>query len=247
MRPGNSLCVGIVCLFGATIGQSLSAQSVSEVLAYEALLRTPVAGLVPLATTTILNDAQPRAAFAARYSYVPDGPNNPQISNLGATGIVPIALGTSVSFTAGITTAARQSTAFMGSIGADTRVGSTPLSDSRDAQRLVFALNGEIAYAKPQHESMVTGSVGMPISLVPGNRRAEGIHFVPYVTPALGIASVHFDDRTNVSESNSRFMLGGGLAIYNRTSNVAVNIGFQYISIENTQTQVGIALVLGGR
>jgi hypothetical protein len=42
-------------------------------------------------------------------------------------------------------------------------------------------------------------------------------------------------------------MLGGGLGIYNRTSTVAFNVGFQYMAISGATTQFGIALTLGGR
>jgi ABC-type glycerol-3-phosphate transport system permease component len=60
-------------------------------------------------------------------------------------------------------------------IGADKALGDVPMSSSRDAARLRFALNGELGYGQPHgatfsNGSVMSGSVGIPISLVSGSR-----------------------------------------------------------------------------
>jgi len=49
------------------------------------------------------------------------------------------------------------------------------------------------------------------------------------------------------NESGAHFMIGGGLGLYNRSSSVAVNFGFQYVALTNAQVQLGLVLTLGGR
>jgi hypothetical protein len=42
-------------------------------------------------------------------------------------------------------------------------------------------------------------------------------------------------------------MIGGGIGIYNRSNTVALSFGFQHVSVQDTGTQIGLNLVLGGR
>ena len=118
------------------------------------------------------------------------------------------------------------------------------MSDSRNGMLLRVGLNGEFGYSKPSGATLLAGSVGLPLSLVSRGARNE-MHIVPFLTPAFG-----FGDRDpdgGDSGSGSKFMLGGGLGIFNPTSSVALNLAFQHVFVDGGQTEFGLGLVLGGR
>lgn len=225
----------------------------NDAATYLALTRTPVGGLPPIATSTILGDVQSGVALALRYGHVGGGdlifaPDNREISinNFSATAVLPMGTGSTVSLTAGVSAPTSGSSALMLSIGGDTRLTAMPLSDTRSGMRLNVGLNGELGYGKPSEATLVAGSVGLPISLVGGAAPRDAMRLVPFLTPALTFSSFDPDGPGN-SESAVHFMLGGGLGIYNRTSTVAFNVGFQYMAITGASTQFGFALTLGGR
>ncbi len=244
MRTVVSAFIGLACI--CAIRPSLSAQSVDDILAYRALLTTPNAGLVPIATSTILNDVLSGAQFAVRYGYAGRSDNNAQVNNFAGTVYLPATLGSTVSLTAGVSTSSARASAFMLSLAADHRLTTLPLTANRNSARIIVGLNGEFGFAKPPNQSFVTGQVGVPFSLVTGDSRRDAIRIVPYVTPEFGFANIASDNAL-ARGSGSMFLFGGGLAVYSRSSPIAVNIGFQYPSIQNGTTMVGVAVVLGGR
>jgi hypothetical protein len=228
--------------------------SVNDAATYLALTRTPIGGLPPVATSTILGDVQSGVALSLRYGHVggselilaPDG-REVSLNNFGATAVLPVGTGSTLSLTAGVSAPSVGSSALMLSIGGDTRLTGMPLSDTRSAMRLNVGVNGELGYGKPSEATLVAGSVGLPISLVGGSAPRDAMRVVPFLTPALTFSSFDPDDPRFENESAVHFMLGGGLGIYNRTSTVAFNVGFQYMAISGASTQVGFALTLGGR
>jgi len=134
------------------------------------------------------------------------------------------------------------------SVGADKAIGDTQFGSGRDGSRLKFALNGEIGYGQPQHAtfsegSVISGYVGLPVSLVSGSRARDEMRIVPFITPGFGFGGVRGENST----SGTAFMIGGGVGIYNRSSSVALSFGFQHVAIEEAGTQIGLSLVLGGR
>jgi hypothetical protein len=228
--------------------------SFNDAATFLALSRTPVGGLPPIATSTILGEVQSGVALALRYGHVGGGdlilgPNGEEVSlnNFGATAVLPLGTGSTMSLTAGVSAPTQGSSALMLSIGGDTRLTAMPLSDTRSGMRLNVGLNGELGYGKPSEATLVAGSVGLPISLVSGSGPRDAMHIVPFLTPAITFSSFDPDDPRVENESGVHFMLGGGLGIYNRTSTVAFNVGFQYMAISGATTQFGIALTLGGR
>jgi hypothetical protein len=138
------------------------------------------------------------------------------------------------------------------SLGADRSLAEMPLGSGRDGSRLRFALNGEFGYGQPRGASfsdgsVMSGSVGLPISLISGSRARDEMRIVPFATPAFGFGGIRGDNPGNESRSGTAFMLGGGVGIYNRSNSVAFSFGFQYIAVRDAGTQIGLALVLGGR
>jgi hypothetical protein len=150
----------------------------------------------------------------------------------------------SVSLTAGASTPSRGSSALMLGIGGDTRLSDVPMSDSRNGMLLRVGLNGEFGYSKPSGATLLAGSVGLPLSLISRGSRNE-MHIVPFLTPAFGFGD--FNPDGGDSGSGSKFMLGGGLGIFNPTSSVALNLAFQHVFVDGGQTEFGLGLVLGGR
>jgi len=147
-------------------------------------------------------------------------------------------------------------------IGGDTKVGELPFGSGRDGSRVVFTLNGDLGYGQPSgttfsHGSVLSGAVGLPISLVAGRRGADEMLFVPFITPGFGFGEIR-SQRVEVvtpggiitsedSPSGSRFMLGGGVTLYNRSSNVGFDLGFQYVPVQQGQVLIGVGVSIGGR
>ena len=221
--------------------------SLNDLTTYLALVRTPVGGLPPIATSTILGDAQSGVALSLRYGHAGETHGISSLNNFGATAVLPMGTGSTVSLTAGISAPSEGSSALMLSIGGDTRLTGMPLSEARNSMRLNVGLNGELGYGKPSEATLVAGSVGLPISLVGGAAPRDAMRIVPFLTPAFTFSSFDPDDPRFENETAVHFMLGGGLGIYNRTSTVAFNVGFQYMAITGATTQFGFALTLGGR
>jgi hypothetical protein len=220
------------------------AQTFSDASAYLALMRTAVAGLPPIATSTILGEHQNGAAFSARYGNVSGGDISNSLNNFTATAILSGGGASSVSLTAGASTPSRGSTALILGIAGDTRLSDIPMSDSRNGMLLRVGLNGEFGYSKPSGATLLAGSVGLPLSLISRGGRNE-MHVVPFLTPAFGFGD--FNPETGDSGSGSKFMLGGGVGIFNPTSSVALNLAFQHVFVDGGQTEFGLGLVLGGR
>jgi hypothetical protein len=209
-----------------------------------------VGALPPFVTSSIQGEAQHGAALGLRYGYL-SGPNDfTSENNVGISALLPFGLGSVLTLTGGFFSRScdRCDPGLMLAIGADKALGSTPMSSSRDAARLRFALNGEVGYGQPRgatfsNGSVMSGSVGIPISLVSGSRARDEMRIVPFITPAFGFGGIRGGD----SPSGSALMLGGGVGIYNRSSSVALSFGFQHVAVEDAGTSFGLALVLGGR
>jgi hypothetical protein len=228
--------------------------SFNDAATFLALARTSIGGLPPIATSTILGDVQSGVALSLRYGHVGGGdlivgPRGEEVSlnNFGATAIVPMGMSSTISLTGGVSAPTTGSSSLMLSIGGDTRLGAMPLSQGRGGARLNFGLNGELGYGKPSGASLVSAEVGLPISLVPGPGPRDAMRIVPFLTPAFTFSNFNPDDSDVDSESGAHFMLGGGIALYNRSSTVAFNVGFQYMAISGASTEFGLALTLGGR
>jgi hypothetical protein len=241
-----------------------AAQSTNELAVFSAGNLTPVAGLPPIMTSSISGQAQLSAQLVLRYGYlaqerreqlVPRG--QVDINNFGVTGVLPMGLGATISITAGVSSPACSDCdpGLMLSLGGDMRLTEVPFGSAEDAARLTIAVNGEFGFGKPKLPLRIlstawAGSVGVPIGLLTGRRNAGGMRIVPFITPALVFGTTDFEDNIAGfpnSESGARFMIGGGVGIYNRQSPIVLNVGFQYMAIENGGAQIGLALMFGGR
>jgi len=227
----------------------LLAQTFNQSATYFALMRTSVAGLPPVATSTLLGDLQDGVALGIRYGYVPSGMEFPSFNNVGLTAVIPTGTASTVSITGGISSPSRDgSDAWIVGAGADLRLTDWAFSQGRSAPHLRVTVNGQLDYSKPRESSLIAGSVGLPLSIVRPNRPKAEMQVVPFLIPSFAFGNFNPDDDTGLPhESGARFMIGGGLGLYNRSSSVAVNFGFQYVAVENGQVQLGVVLTLGGR
>ncbi len=223
---------------------SAPAQSASDHAAYVALMRTAVAGLPPITTSTILGMHQDGAAFSVRYGNVSGGDITGSFNNFNAAAVISNGGTSSLSLAAGASAPSAGSSALVLGIGGDTRLGDFPMSDSRNGMLLRVGLNGEFGYARPSGVTLLAGSVGLPLSLISPGSRNE-LHVVPFLTPALGFGDS--DPETGTSRSGSKFLLGGGVGIFKPTSAVALDLAFQHVFVDGGQTEFGLGLVLGGR
>ncbi len=232
-----------------SLSAPLVAQTFNQQSTYFALIRTAVAGLPPVATSTILGDLQNGVALGIRYGYVPSGMGFPSFNNFGLTAVLPTGNASTVSITGGISSPSRDgSDALVLDLGGDMRLTDLPFSQGRSAPHLRVGLNGEFGYAKPRESALFAGSVGLPLSIFRPSRPKQELQVVPFLTPAFVFGNLNPDNDTNLpNESGAHFQIGGGLGLYNRSSSVAVNFGFQYVAVTNGQVQLGLVLTLGGR
>lgn len=264
----RSLALAVLCLLATqSIG---AAQSPGDIAAWQALRLTPVGALPPLATPTIEAEVQNGASFALRYGYIAGVSGAAATNNVGATAMLPLGMNSTVSLTGGafMPTCSGCSAGAMFSAGGDIRLTEMPFggTGATDGSRITLSLNGELGYARPRGSdngstNVWSGMVGVPIGWVSGDRSRDGMRIVPFITPGLGFGTINNateivfvngsgpigSQTVNTSESGMRFVLGGGLALYNRSSSVAFHVGFQYVSIPNANAQIGVGLVLGGR
>jgi hypothetical protein len=237
---------GVLCL---SLSAPLVAQSFNQQSTYFALIRTAVAGLPPIATSTILGDLQQGVALAIRYGYVPAAMSFPLHNNAGLTAVLPVGSASTVSITGGLSSAAQGgSDAWVVDLGGDMRLTDVPFHQGRSAPNLRIGLNGELGYAKPTNSALLAGSIGLPLSIYRPNRPKQEMQVIPFLTPAFSFGSSYPNDETGLpSESGAHFLIGGGLGLYNRNSSVALNFGVQYVAVEHGQVQLGLVLTLGGR
>jgi hypothetical protein len=183
------------------------------------------------------------AALAVRYGYASEGRLNAGSNALGLTAILPAGLGSTVSLTAGVNSSDCNGCdpRLMVGLGGDVRIGSTAFGTTSDASRIIFTVDGELGYAKLDADgSAFSGHVGVPIALVSGSR-GTGMRFVPFVTPGFGFARV---SSNGIEDNGSRITIGGGVALYNPTSTVMVNLGVRHVAIEEGETRIGLGLAL---
>src|SRR5690349_29448 len=106
--------------------------SFSDLASYVALMRTAVAGLPPIATSTMLGERQNGVALGIRYGNVSGGDLTPSLNNFGATAIFGSSGTSSISLTAGVSSPGRGSSSLMLGIGGDMHLTDASMSDARN-------------------------------------------------------------------------------------------------------------------
>jgi hypothetical protein len=71
---------------------------------------------------------------------------------------------------------------------------------------------------------------------------------VPYLTPILGVGTLSEDCiDPGCTNSGTRFVLGGGIGIWNPTSSISASVGFNRVMLDGAATTFGVNVTLGGR
>jgi hypothetical protein len=223
---------------------------------YVSLIGTPIASLPPLATYTLFGVAQRAPQLVTRYGYVPDmdlplapetgGHDARSLSSFALTGVMPAGLDGTFSLTAGLANqrcSVCSGTAFMASIGGDHRL-TTVSVDAGSATRLTIAANGEIGVGHPATGVTWSADVGLPLALAFGP--TTGTSIIPFVTPSFA-GFVTRGPSGSGTRAAGRLLVGAGAALFNAKSALGASVGFQYVFVNHTELQLGIALSLGGR
>ena len=223
---------------------------------YLSLLGTPIASLPPLATYTFYGVAQRAPQLVARYGYVPDidrplapasgGHEAHSLDSFGLTGVIPAGLDGTYTLTAGLSNERCRGctgSAFMAAIGGDHRLTTISI-DAASATRVTVGANAEIGVGHPATGVTWSADVGLPLALALGP--TTGTSIVPFVTPSIA-GFVSRDPGGNGSRGAARLLVGGGVGLFNAKSALGASAGFQYVFVDRTELQFGVALSLGGR
>lgn len=237
-------------------------ESPSEHGARAGLLQTPVGALPPIATSTITGEPQRTPMFSLRYGYI-GGTSNFSYNNGGISATFPLVFGSTVSLTAGILTCNGCGTAGMTGFGLDYRIQDWPLRPDSNAMRILLSVAAKAGYGWATNSALSEGDVfgstlTLPMTFRACQRLSGALCFVPFLAPGIGFGWANHINRlervgpagllevVDESSNGTRFVLGGGLAIYRRGSNFAVNFGAQYIATQFRNYMAGIGLTYGG-
>lgn len=219
-----------------------AAQSDKDVTAYFALIGTPPGALPPVLSNAMLGRTMPAPDFRIRYGHISTAGTD--FNNFAATLGIPAGTKAMVGITAGYEAISCDGCNghFIAGATAEGRLSSTPIGTGADASLLTIGLNGEFGYGHPSGASLYTLTAGVPVALV---ANGAALKIAPFLTPA--IAWGHESDDGGVSESGTRFLLGGGVTFQSTTHALGANVGFQKVFINGGDTVFGISVIIGGR
>ena len=177
--------------------------------------------------------------------------NQDEFQAFAATGVLSPGLRSTVSLTGGVTDAncIGCDIAVLAGLGVDYRVfdAGDPMGKGTS---LTIALGGDAGYArvKPGDEDAWTFGIGAPITLSFALGGQEGLHLVPYFTPVFGYGSTSGPCLLVVDcdKSGTRWVLGGGVGLWNPLSIVSVSVGVnQVMQSGGGKMLVGINAMVG--
>jgi hypothetical protein len=236
IKTGSLAAALLIVTAGATSAQQ------TDFMSYRPMISTPIAGLPPFATNTMLG-VPDGAAFAVRYGRVPSSGLNASFNNIAATASFSAGTASTISFTGGVLSQAGLARKYMAGIGADTRLFDLDVGDSQNARLVRVGAGGEVGLNAPTGAKLVAASVGLPVSLIVRENQGGDLLVVPFLTPGFGFGATY--PSSGSSGSGAHFMFGGGVAISNRGGNVGLNLGFQHVAVDGGSTQFGAGVVVG--
>lgn len=170
---------------------------------------------------------------------------------VAASGILGVGLASSVALTAGVVDAdcAACSPALMLGVGADMRV--LEMGDLvAGGSSLSVAVSGDLGYAqlKPSDETGLALGVGAPVTLTFA-ATPEGMRFAPFVSPVFGVGSTSLgcSGLADCEESGTRFVIGGGVAVWNPLSSISASLGINHVVADGARPVFGVNVQIGGR
>jgi hypothetical protein len=226
---------GVLLLALAWVALAPAAQGQDDdVVAYLALITTPLGAFVPLPTGAQL--MPPQGALSLRYGRL-SFDDDDTVHGIGVTAQFPAVRGLG-----GVTVGARVCSGCDPVIllGLDWTVSlsRTAFSDATLVIGLAPAIGVGILTSENANGGFLSAALAAPFTLVTGQR--GGARVIPYVTPAIGLGTATAD----VELGGARPMVGGGLAIVTG-GGVGVNAGFQKVFIDGGDSVIGLAISFG--
>ncbi|HJQ21927.1 MAG TPA: hypothetical protein VJ867_16405 [Gemmatimonadaceae bacterium] len=240
----HALALGIAI---GILASNVGAQDAGDLRAAIALRSTHIGALTPLLTPAMASRRLNGAQFGIRYGYLNE--SNITTQAIAAAAIFTVGLQSSVTLNAGVLDAncVQCSPAMM--LGAD--------ADMRIADRAGFmggqlsvAVNGQAGYAqlKPGSDHAMALAVGVPFALSFGGGGSDGLRFAPFVTPSFGVGETSDPCAFGgCSQSGTRFLVAGGIGVWNPMSNISASIGINQTVISGAQPVFGVNVSVGGR
>lgn len=111
---------------------------------------------------------------------------------------------------------------------------------SMNSARFAIGVRPALGYGKGRDEmsdmSAVSFATGLPLSVTFGRKTS----FVAYMTPGFGWGRVR-NSATDLSESGTRPMLGGGIGIASLAGgSIGINLGFNRVFVDQGETSFGL-------
>jgi len=229
---GLAVCAVAIC-------PAARGQDASDSAAYRALTQTPAGALEPLFDVSVTGERARSTNVEVRYGIM-SFDSHEYTHDFGVSVNVPLG-SASVSATGGYywpnCTDNACNSHIMASLGVAQNLVAVPIG--RGDQRATFdvGLSAQLGYAKPSDTTLVSGSLSLPVSLVPAPR---GLRLVPYVAPGVGVGLVSPDSGT---EAGLQFMFAAGVGVLARgfTANVALSRVF----LKGGNWLVGVGIAIG--
>lgn len=238
--------LGILCLAALMP----AAAQTSGQRAFVSLRGSHIGALTPMMTPAMTSRRLNGAQLGLRYAFRDESGINTHA--VAGSGIFAIGLASSFSLTAGVTDADcfGCDPGLMLGVGADTRVLESGDMAGRGSSFTV-AVSGDVGYARlqPTDVSATTIGIGAPSTLTFGGT-PDGMRLAAFVTPVFGIGSTSWGCGLapgNCEESGTRWVLGGGIGVWNPTSSISASVGVNHVFLEDAKPVFGVNVQIGGR
>jgi len=230
LRTPLSVTLTLLGLVAAASPTRASAQDEGDFAAYVALNFTPLGAFVPLAPPASVARG---SAFVFHYGNLDLGSGSDgSLHNFALGGDFSTGRGR-VGLTLGGTTCDGCDGNIMAGLDYTATLTHNVVS---------VALRPALGFSKPLEGDGTALSFGLSLPVGAELSGATGPVFTPFLVPGIGFGHVSGNDD---SESGTRPMLGGGLAISGRQSAFAAHVGFQKVFIEDGEMTFGLGFSIG--
>lgn len=219
--------------------------------AFAALRSSHVGSLTPLLTPAMISRQLNGAQLAIRYGRRDE--SNVRTQALAGSAMFGLGLQSSTTITAGVLDAdcTGCSPGLLLGLGGDMRIAEYGDIVGGGSQ-ISVAVSGDLGYAqlKPTDDYAITLAVGLPLTLSVSGGGREALRIAPYFTPVFGVGETStpcMNTATTCDKSGMRWVLGGGVGVWNRTSPISATIGINQVVLSGAKPVFGLNVIIGGR
>ena len=221
-------------------------QTAGDLRAAVALSASHIGALTPLMTPSMTGRRVGSGQLALRYGLRDD---DGLLSHaVAVSGMFEVGTNSSLTLTAGLSDdeCAGCSPSLMLGLGGDMRVFDA--GDVASGATFHVSVNGDLGFAQlePGNNSAFAFAVGAPVTMSLTTDAESGMRLVPYLTPAFGIGQV--DGACPLvgtcERSGTRFLLGGGVGLWNPTTRISASLGVNQVLIEGGKAVYGVNVVV---